>query len=102
MNKVYLGGGVVYQGDCLTKFDKLKKQCAEKYRGVSKAHVPMMLRSESENEREELKDKLVSLIEPILERYKKSLKDNPSIDYRNFAAHDIANIVIATHCTKPS
>ena len=41
-----------------------------------------------------LEDKLVTLIEPILEKYKKSLKDNPKIDFRNFAAHDIAEVVI--------
>jgi len=45
----------------------------------------------------DLEDKLVKLIEPILEKYKKSLKTNPGIDYRNFAAHDIAKLVI-TFC----
>jgi len=46
----------------------------------------------------DLEDKIVILIEPILEKYKKSLKDNPGIDYRNFAAHDIAKLVIKTFC----
>ena len=45
-----------------------------------------------------LEDKLVNLIEPILEKYKKSLKDNPKIDFKNFAAHDIAKIIIKRYC----
>jgi hypothetical protein len=34
------------------------------------------------------------LIEPVLVRYKDSVLKNTRIDYRNFAAHDIAKVVI--------
>ena len=41
-----------------------------------------------------IKDKLVERIEPVLKRYKESVLKDKHIDYRNFAAHDIAKIVI--------
>jgi len=41
-----------------------------------------------------LEDDLVELIEPILTKYKDSIKKDKGIDYRNFAAHDIAKLVI--------
>lgn len=43
---------------------------------------------------DKLEDELVNLIEPVLKKYKESVRKD--LDYRNFAAHDIAKLVICT------
>jgi len=41
-----------------------------------------------------LEDFLVSRVEPILIKYKDSLKSDPKMDYRNFAAFEIVRMMV--------
>jgi len=51
-------------------------------------------------EEQKIEDKMLGEIEAVFKKYKESREKDSSIDYRNFAAHDVLSI-ISRYCVIP-